>query len=569
MRKGVVAMLALLFITAASLLVVEPVFPSTDIPGAIIITEDGSVEGTNRIQRVGNVYTFTGDIDISGEYVYSGIQVLRDNIVIDGAHHTLKTQDAGNNGIDLSERTEVTVKNLVIRGFKQGIFLEGASGNTILRNEIIGFKGEGPYGVPTGIWVSSYSNNNRIEANNVTSNIDYGILVQAASTNNIITGNTITGNGVGLALDYCPNNSLRNNRIYGNEHNFKLGHNTFAQFIQDIDDSNTIEGKPVCYWIGHHNETVPSDAGFVALGNSTNITVQNLTINHGYDSITLINTNSSVITNSNITNCGNGIFLKYCQNITVTQNRVVGNRDSGIGTTDCDKIVIAENSIDQCDFGISPAGQTRYHSGGRGSTNMVIFRNNITNCNPGIYFSRSSNNLISQNLFRGNAYGVNLVASSKNNFTENTFIENSGGALRISDAYNNTFFHNNFIDNELEAQVLTQWYWGSAYQTNIWDNRHEGNYWSNFADRYPNASKTSQKTWNTAFYIDDVNIDNYPLVNPHEMGTDEPADSLVPLISPSSEPSASEPLPIVLATVSVASVAIGVGLIVYLKKRKF
>ena len=201
---------------------------------------------------------------------------------------------------------------------------------------------------------------------------------------------------------------------------------------------------------------------------------------------------------------------------------------------------------------------------------MVIFRNNITNCNPGIYFSRSSSNLISQNLFRGNAYGVNLVACSKNNFTENTFIENSGGALRISDAYNNTFLHNNFIDNELDSQVLTQWYFASAYETNIWDDGHGGNYWSNFADRYPNASKNSgAKTWNTAFYIDEVNIDHYPLVESHEIGTDEPADSLLPLISPSLKPSGSAPPPIVLVTVSVASVAIvGIGLIVYLKKRK-
>ena len=570
MSKRTALLLVLVFLTASSLLMAKPAFSSTDIPGAIIITENGSIEGTNKIQRLGNVYTFTGDIEISGEYTYSAIQVLKDNIVIDGAHHALKTQDAGNVGIDLSERNDVTIKNLVIRGFKQGVFLEGSSGNTIFRNEIIGFKGDGPYGVPTGIWVSSYSNNNRIEANNVTSNIDFGILVQAASANNLIAGNTITGNGVGLALDYCPNNSLRNNRIYGNDHNFKLGHNTFAQFIQDIDNSNTIEGKPMCYWIDYHNETVPSDAGFVALGNCTNITVENLTISHGYDSITLINTNNSDITNNNVTNGGNGIFLKYCQNITVTQNTVRGNSDSGIGTTSCDKIVIAENCIDQCNFGISPSGQTLDHSGGRGSTNMVIFRNNITNCNPGIYFSRSSSNLISQNLFRGNAYGVNLVACSKNNFTENTFIENSGGALRISDAYNNTFLHNNFIDNELDSQVLTQWYFASAYETNIWDDGHGGNYWSNFADRYPNASKNSgAKTWNTAFYIDEVNIDHYPLVESHEIGTDEPADSLLPLISPSLKPSGSAPPPIVLVTVSVASVAIvGIGLIVYLKKRK-
>jgi len=570
MDKSAAMLLVLVFLTTQIMLVAKPVFSSTDVPGFIIIRKDGSVEGTNAIQRDGNVYTFTGDIDISGGYTHSGIQILKDNIVIDGAHRSLNTQNSGNIGIDLSERTNVVVKNLVIKGFQQGVFLEASSGNTISRNEIIGFSGNGPCGVPTGIWLC-LSNNNKIESNNITSNIDFGILVQASSTHNIITGNTITGNGVGLALDYCPNNTLRNNHIKGNNQNFKLGYNTNSQFIQDIDNSNTVEGKPMYYWLNHHNEPIPSDAGFVALGNCSNIIVKNLTISHGYDSITLINTNDSIITNNYITNCGNGIFLKYCQNITVTENTICGDSDSGIGTIACDKTVITENTIDHCNFGISPSGQTKNHCGGKGSTNIIIFRNNITNCNPGMYFSLSSNSLISQNLFKENAYGVNLVQSKKNNFTENTFIENSGGALRISDAFNNTFLHNNFVDNELDSQVLTQWFLAKPYQTNIWDNGREGNYWSNFDDRYPNASEISQtKTWNAAYYIDEVNIDHHPLVSPHEIGMDKPVNSsLLPLISPSPEQASSEPLPTILVAVTAASIIItSIGLLLYFKKRK-
>ena len=46
----------------------------------IIIKDDGSIEGTNKIQRNENVYTFAGNIS-------GNIQVLKSNIVIDGAIH--------------------------------------------------------------------------------------------------------------------------------------------------------------------------------------------------------------------------------------------------------------------------------------------------------------------------------------------------------------------------------------------------------------------------------------------------------------------------------------------------
>jgi len=52
----------------------------------IYIKADGSVEGTDKIQRNGNIYTFTGDISDS-------IIVEKNDIVIDGAGYQLQ----GNN----------------------------------------------------------------------------------------------------------------------------------------------------------------------------------------------------------------------------------------------------------------------------------------------------------------------------------------------------------------------------------------------------------------------------------------------------------------------------------------
>jgi hypothetical protein len=101
----------------------------------IAIKPDGSIEGTNKIQQQGNVYTLTGDITGS-------IEVQKSNIVIDGAGHTLQGRKEVNErgvylvGPDRSHPVcgNVLVKNLRIYNFFEGIFVLGASNNSIIGN---------------------------------------------------------------------------------------------------------------------------------------------------------------------------------------------------------------------------------------------------------------------------------------------------------------------------------------------------------------------------------------------------------------------------------------------------
>jgi hypothetical protein len=48
---------------------------------------------------------------------------------------------------------------------------------------------------------------------------------------------------------------------------------------------------------------------------------------------------------------------------------------------------------------------------------------------------------------------------------------------------------------------------------NTWDNGEEGNYWSNYLVRYPNATEANgSNVWDTPYIINKSNQDNYPLV---------------------------------------------------------
>jgi len=182
----------------------------------IYIRADGSVEGTDKIQRNGNVYTFLGNISIDGSGV-DGIIVERDNIVIDGADYALQlTGDMESSiGIMLMERTNITIENLRILNFNFGIQLQRSSGNTIFRNFIY----------PIGIKVNGSHNNTIIENHLEGSGDGIGIVMDifpndGNSTGNHFLGNNITNQGVGInsligSANIISGNNITNCQIYG------------------------------------------------------------------------------------------------------------------------------------------------------------------------------------------------------------------------------------------------------------------------------------------------------------------------------------------------------------------
>jgi len=191
--------------------------------GTIYIMADGSVVGTDKINRDGNVYNFTDNI------VNQSIIVERDNIVVDGAGYTLQGTGANfSKGIDLSNRNNVTIKNMQIGSFYLGLYLNSSSGNSVYGNTITNNSNiylrlssdnniHGNYVTNNDCGIGlSYSSNNNIHGNNITNN-DYGIWLEGASNNNI-SGNNITENsGYGIGLfDGSSNNIIYHNNFINN-----------------------------------------------------------------------------------------------------------------------------------------------------------------------------------------------------------------------------------------------------------------------------------------------------------------------------------------------------------------
>jgi hypothetical protein len=80
-----------------------------------------------------------------------------------------------------------------------------------------------------------------------------------------ISGFTVRNFANGITLSRSIYVRLRDDSMMNNTYNF--GDETLQ--VHDIDTSNTVDGKPIYFWVNQRDKQVPADAGFVALVDST------------------------------------------------------------------------------------------------------------------------------------------------------------------------------------------------------------------------------------------------------------------------------------------------------------
>jgi len=381
--------------------------------------------------------------------------------------------------------------------------------------------------VNSGIGVWLYDSSNNLVKGNSISNNNYGIIAES-SDNNIIADNFVANNLGGIRLISASNNKLRDNTMVDNSRSFSVSGNELSMFINNVDSSNTIDDKPICYWIGISDKTVPADVGCVILVNCTDMKVQDFTLTNNYDAILLAYTNKSDIIGNTITDSYTGIRLYASSDNNIIENTITcitGIVTNGKGTQVTNNNItttnvgitvsgynqtIAENVVTAGTFGSSNdlitctgsyhnisknlfTGQTYVGVVMEGSYNLfyentiprgetmrvrgdwnVIAKNNFTDYGVYVYGSR---NIICANSFTTgpNALGV----SSDNSIYCANHIENSRLAVSVGGSdtivFNNTLYNNNFVNNN--EQLVKNL---GDNKANFWDNGFEGNYWSDY-----------------------------------------------------------------------------------------
>jgi len=378
-----------------------------------------------------------------------------------GSNNTISSNTFSSAGLFVFSCFKNTVEHNIVNG-KPLVYLEDVSnytveeaGQVILVNcdsiKVGGLNlSDTMYGLE--LWGT---NNSRIAQNAIKANKWGGIFLRSSS-NNTFEGNTITGNLYhGVHFYSSSYNTLRNNEVSDNLFNFYVEGSDLSHFIQDADASNTVNGKPVYYWINETEKTVPSDAGYVALVNCTHITIQNLTLTRNAQAIMLAFTTNSTITRNNITTNEYGIYSYESEN-----NDIIGN--------------------------------------------------NITWTWYGVCLRVSSNNTIQENTISwSNYYGILASSASHNSIVRNTLATNWYG-IWLESSSNNSIYHNEFIDNT--HQLLTR------DSINTWDDGYPsgGNYWSDYngTDFYNGLYQNitgSDGIGDEPYIIAADNSDNFPL----------------------------------------------------------
>jgi len=382
----------------------------------------------------------TGDTIIVRDGTYT------ENVDVNKLHLTIRSENGSTNCIVNAAGPddhvfEVTADYVNINGFtvkgatkgyphySSGIYLDHADHCNLSDN-----RASNNY---NGIVLSS-SSNNTLTNNTANSNNYYGIHL-SYSSNNTLTNNTANSNRYyGIHLDYSSNNTLTNDTMSGNRYNFDVYGESLSQYIQDIDTSNLVDGKPIYYGVNQQNQQVPNDAGYVGVVNSTNITVRDLVLTNNPDGVLFAYTDNSRIENVKASNTGYGIRLYYSSNNTLTHNTASNNWYGSIVLSYSSNNTLTNNTASDDDIGVY-----LYFS-----SNNTLTNNTANLNNNGIHLSYSSNNTLTNNTANSNnGYGIHIDYSSNNNNIENNTVNSNNNNGIYLDYSSNNNIENNTVNS--------------------------------------------------------------------------------------------------------------------------
>jgi parallel beta-helix repeat protein len=314
--------------------------------------------------------------------------------------------------------------------------------------------------------------------------IRVGALPPYFADNVSITGFTVKNCVKGIFLVRCRYASFRNVTMVDNMYNFA----DYSLHANDVDTSNTVDGKPIYYWVNEHGKQIPENAGFVALVNCTEIIVKNLNLTRNGQGIVLKNTRDSIINNVRFSSNWDGVYMETgSRNNTIVNCVVTNNFFMGVYLSASDANTVNSNFISENEYGISLD---------ESSSLNVILNNVIEENGYGLHFHGEYTNLLSGNIVEAN-----------------TFLNNAVGiSTRFS--RNNLIFSNNFINNSEQVQAVNS--------TDCWDKNATGNYWSD----YTGEDANSDGIGDAPYTIDANNEDRYPLMT---VIPEYPVDAIMPL----------------------------------------
>jgi parallel beta-helix repeat protein len=234
------------------------------------------------------------------------------------------------------------------------------------------------------------------------------------------------------------------------------------------------------------------------------IASQNYSITNLHATGILVQADRCTISYNRIENNYIGIFCPIQSSTTITNNEIIANFKDGMRFYGGSQNIISNNII----TGNGGSGIAM-----QGYQNTIT--NNTINKNTRAIGYGGSYSAIYNNKLESNTESGLFLAGSDNVISSNDFSQNKYGLFvttQLGAPHGNTFYQNNFKNNNHNA------FDNSSSFAEQWNNEElNGNYWSDYQTKYPNASESSKSgIGDTAYYIAPNNTDYYPLLNPLE-----------------------------------------------------
>lgn len=511
-----------------------------------------------------NVGTWNGSTATLTQNVNETIEIDVDNVTLDGNNYTITGNNLGGLGILLSGRTGITIKNVKICDFQQGIYLYNSDKNAILQNTIShcitgihldnssdnNLDGNTTALPPiSGVCIVLAGSHNNTLRNNTLLNPDWGGISLHYSNNNIISDNTANScNQNGISLYYSNNNHLEKNITNSNNTTVGWGGIWLEDSTRNrLNDNTANYNSNGIVLIRSENNTLKKNtavsnwAGIYLSSSSKNILESNITNSNSYGTIVSAGSNNNAM-NENTSNSNShiGFYVLNTAGNSLIKNETNENGNRGIMLTYSSSTKLTGNTASKNLYGIYllNSGSNTLSS----NTTLLNTKNGISldnsgnntlracksslNSSFGICLLNSSNtNTVKNNACSRNLYGIGLKASSQNTIRDNTANKNSKGIYLYTSSNNNNLFHNivsinyygiylslsitnklihnNFINNFQQASVTV-----SGLNVFFQTPPTGGNYWNDWT-----SPDLNNDGWVDYPYLFTGGQDNYPSVN--------------------------------------------------------
>ncbi len=393
-------------------------------------------------------------------------------------------------GMQLRDSDMNTIsKNKIVDGF-YGLVVLRSSGTDITSNMINTTSDKGWQGT-----LLMMTNETTFRDNKVQGYL-YGLFVNACN-GSVISSNNFGKNLADLYTYNSLDTSIKNNSmsrgivLFGERLDHWTSHN--------ISETNKVDGEPVYYKKNMNGGSISKGGGQLILANCTDVDVKNLNIDGSYIALTAGFSRDNNISLNDFSNNSFGVGLANSHNNAFFNNRISSCNATAFSIMSSDRNEFIKNELynDSSGLGLQSSSQ-----------NLIAKNNMYNNRYGGLYMvSDSGSNTIKDNTALNNSLGFYLSDSSDNVVFNNTLKENLRTGVYLRECSGNTLYHNNFLDNRKPARDEGE---------NQWYKDLEGNYWSNYKERYPGAVKLEDMgIWNKSYNLTgNKKRDKYPLIEP-------------------------------------------------------